>query len=96
MLIFGTNIGLKLLKIKVATILNIDMNFFLLEDILVLSFPVMCRSLSLSCFKLCHFRKGENELCQEKLDENLFFQQNLEYALKLQLVSLWPKFIAEN
>ena len=36
MLIFGTNIGLKLLKIKVATILNIDMNFFLLEDILVL------------------------------------------------------------
>ena len=36
MLIFGTNIGLKLFKIKVATILNIDMNFFLLEDILVL------------------------------------------------------------
>ena len=56
----------------------------------------MCISLSLSCFKPCHFRKGENELCQEKLDENLFFQQNVEYALKLQLVSLWPKFIAEN
>ena len=35
MLIFGTNIGLKLFKIKVATILNIDMNFFLLDDILV-------------------------------------------------------------
>ena len=69
MLIFGTHIVFKLLKIKVATILNIDMNFSLLEDVLVLkfhqkklSFPAMCISLSLSCFKLCHFRKGENEL----------------------------------
>ena len=48
----------------------------------------MCIGLSLSCFKLCHFRKGENELCQEKLDEKLFFQQTVEYALKSQLVSL--------
>lgn len=33
---FLTHIALKLLKIKVATILNIDLNFFVLEDILVL------------------------------------------------------------
>ena len=38
MLIFGTHIVFKLLKIKVATILNIDMNFSLLEDVLVLKF----------------------------------------------------------
>ena len=37
-LIFGTHILFKLLKIKVATILNIDMNFSLLEDVLVLKF----------------------------------------------------------
>ena len=36
MLIFGTHIAFKLLKIKVATILNIDMNFFLFEEVLVL------------------------------------------------------------
>lgn len=36
MLIFGTHIAFKLLKIKIATILKIDMNFFLFEDVLVL------------------------------------------------------------
>ena len=35
MLISGTHILFKLLKIKLATIVNIDMNFSLLEDVLV-------------------------------------------------------------
>ena len=43
MLIFGTHIAFKLLKIKIETILNIDMNFFLFEDVLVLkSHPKNC------------------------------------------------------
>ena len=48
-------------------------------------------------FKLCHFRKGEKRNYVRKSSVKTYLiLQNVEYALKLQLASLWPKFMAEN